>query len=116
MSTGDAMINMAVIGCGEWGPNHIRNFQSQAGAKVRVAVDLDPKRLQRIRELFPAVECSSEVDQVLSNPGIQAVVVATPLQTHYSLVKQLKTMSPSRGYQESDETDSLSSQVVIKSP
>jgi predicted dehydrogenase len=88
MSTEDAMIEMAVIGCGEWGPNHIRNFQSQAGAKVRVAVDLDPKRLQRIRELFPAVDCSADLDAVLSEPGIQAVVVATPLQTHYKLVKK----------------------------
>ena len=89
MREGDAMIDMAVIGCGEWGPNHIRNFQSQAGARVRVAVDLDPKRLHRIRELFPAVECSSEVDPVLGDPGIQAVVVATPLQTHHSLVKKV---------------------------
>jgi predicted dehydrogenase len=89
MSTGDAKIEMAVIGCGEWGPNHIRNFQSQSGARVKVAVDLDPKRLQRIRELFPAVECSSELDQVLSDPGIHAVVVATPLQTHYGLVKKV---------------------------
>ena len=88
MVQGDGMINMSVIGCGEWGPNHIRNFQSQTGAKVVVAVDLDPKRLQRIQELFPAVECSSDADAVLANPGIQAVVVATPLQTHYRLVKQ----------------------------
>jgi predicted dehydrogenase len=88
MREGEAVIDMAVIGCGEWGPNHVRNFQSQAGARVRVAVDLDPKRLSRIRELFPAVEGSSETDRVLADPGIQAVVVATPLQTHHGLVKK----------------------------
>jgi predicted dehydrogenase len=82
------MTNMAVIGCGEWGPNHIRNFQAQAGARVLFAVDLDSKRLQRIKELFPAVECSSDADQVLANSEIEAVVVATPLQTHYGLVKK----------------------------
>jgi predicted dehydrogenase len=88
MATLDNVIEMAVIGCGEWGPNHIRNFQAQAGAKVRFAVDLDPKRLQRIRELFPAVECSSDLDAVLANSRIRAAVIATPLQTHYNLVKK----------------------------
>ena len=85
---GDGMISMAVIGCGEWGPNHIRNFQSQPGARVLAAVDLDPKRLLRIRDLFPAVECSSDADRVLADPAIQAVVVATPVPTHHSLVKK----------------------------
>jgi predicted dehydrogenase len=82
------MIGMAVIGCGEWGPNHVRNFQSQPGARVRLAVDLDPQRLQRMRELFPAVECSSDADRVLANPDVQAVVVATPLPTHHTIVKK----------------------------
>jgi len=88
MSTGGNMIEMAVIGCGEWGPNHIRNFSAQPGARMQVAVDLDAKRLQRIRELFPAVQCSSDADKVLADNSIQAVVVATPVQTHFNLVKK----------------------------
>jgi predicted dehydrogenase len=88
MSTTGAKIEMAVIGCGEWGPNHIRNFLAQPGAKVRVAVDLDAQRLDRIRELFPAVECSSDADRVLQDPAIQAVVVATPVQTHFNIVRK----------------------------
>ena len=88
MSTTGSRIEMAVIGCGEWGPNHIRNFQSQPGARVCTAVDLDAKRLERVRELFPAVECSSDVDRVLADPAIEAVVVATPVQTHFVVVRK----------------------------
>jgi predicted dehydrogenase len=82
------MIGMAVIGCGEWGPNHIRNFQSQPGAEVLAAVDPDAARLERVRGLFPAVEGCAQPDQVFTDDRIQAVVVATPLRTHYALVKK----------------------------
>jgi predicted dehydrogenase len=88
MSTAGSKIEIAVIGCGEWGPNHIRNFLAQPGARVRIAVDLDAKRLERVHELFPAVETSSDADRVLADPSIQAVVVATPVQTHFNLVRK----------------------------
>lgn len=81
------MTSLAVIGCGEWGPNHIRNFQSLAGAEVLFAVDTEAARLERIHELFPAVECRRESSEALADPRIQAVIIATPLRTHYSLVK-----------------------------
>jgi predicted dehydrogenase len=81
------MIGLAVIGCGEWGPNHIRNFQSQSGARVLAAVDLVPKRLDRVRALFPNLNCESDAAKVFRDERIQAVVIATPLRTHYALVR-----------------------------
>lgn len=81
------MTTLAVIGCGEWGPNHVRNFQSQPGARVLSAVDLEQGRLDRIHQLFPTVECLTQPSAVFGDDSIQAVVIATPLRTHYALVK-----------------------------
>src|SRR5579864_1000513 len=81
------MTGIAVIGCGQWGPNHIRNFHVQPGAKVICAVDADPARLDRVRSLFPGVECYQEFAKTLTDDRVNAIVVATPLSTHYPLVR-----------------------------
>jgi len=82
------LISVAVIGCGEWGPNHIRNFHSLPGSRVVAAVDTVPARLERVQALFRDVQCSSDFRAVLENPQVDAVVVATPLGTHYALVSE----------------------------
>src|ERR1700689_2027272 len=81
------MTGIAVIGCGQWGPNHIRNFQAQPGTKVISAVDADPARLDRVRSLYPGVECYEEFAKALRDDRVNAIVIATPLHTHYSLVR-----------------------------
>jgi predicted dehydrogenase len=79
---------VAVIGCGHWGPNHIRNFAGHPLAQVVSCADLDPSRLQLVRDLFPAMETTSDVEQVLTDPRVQAVVIATPTSTHFDLTKR----------------------------
>ena len=81
------MIGLAVIGCGEWGPNHIRNFQAQSGARMISAVDSDLKKLDRVRRLFPGINCESDAANVFQDQSVQAVAIATPLRTHYKLVR-----------------------------
>jgi predicted dehydrogenase len=81
------MTGIAVIGCGQWGPNHIRNFQTEPGAKVISAVDSDLARLDRVRSLFPGVECYQEFAKTLTDNRVNAIVIATPLSTHYTLVR-----------------------------
>ena len=71
-------LQVAVIGCGHWGPNHIRNFASHQQAQVVSCADLDPSRLQLVRDLFPSVETTDDVQQILTDPRVQAVVIATP--------------------------------------
>jgi predicted dehydrogenase len=81
------MKNIAVIGCGRWGPNHIRNFQTLPGARALYAVDPDAARLARIREAFPDVRLESDLSKVLADPAVDAVVVATPTSTHHAVVR-----------------------------
>jgi len=79
------MINIGVIGCGQWGLNHIRVFCNVGGARVLRAADVDAGRLARIREQFPNVECVSDWQTVTADPEINAVVVATPASAHYPI-------------------------------
>ena len=81
------MTGIAVIGCGQWGPNHIRNFQAQADARVLYAVDSDPSKLKRVRSMFPGVDCVSDLPKALADQNVHAVAVATPVKSHFAIVR-----------------------------
>ncbi len=83
------MVNIAVIGCGYWGPNLIRNVNSLADATLHTICDLDEQRLARQKVLYPSVNTTTDMGSILRDPGIQAVIVATPMSTHYRLAKTL---------------------------
>ena len=80
--------NIAVAGCGYWGPNLIRNFSALPEVKVTHVVDTDSKRLEHIKSLFPAVETVLSFDDMVSNPDIDCVAIATPVHLHHSLAKK----------------------------
>jgi UDP-2-acetamido-3-amino-2,3-dideoxy-glucuronate N-acetyltransferase len=71
---------VAVIGCGEWGMNHIRVWHELG--RLSVACDPDPARLALVQERFPDVETAGSVEHVVQRPDVDAVVVATPAATH----------------------------------
>ncbi len=80
---------VGVVGCGYWGPNHVRVFANLLGNRNVVAVDADPVRLARVRTLFQDdVTCELDYRRVLADPAVTAVVVATPTSTHYKLVSE----------------------------
>ena len=79
---------MAVVGLGYWGPNWIRNlFQSQCARRV-VACDLDRKRRDHISRLYSGVETTACYDELLEDPDIEGIVVATPVSTHYAMARR----------------------------
>lgn len=82
------MIGIGVIGCGHWGPNHIRNLSSLAGVKVFQAADLDARRRAHVERLFPEVKTTANHRDLFNDERIGAVVVATPTATHHALVKE----------------------------
>lgn len=82
------MIETSVLGCGYWGPNLVRNLRSTAGCRVRWVCDLRADRLSYIKELYPDVEVTQDFDFVVNRDGSDAIVIATPIRTHYSLAKQ----------------------------
>jgi len=80
-------INLAVVGCGYWGPNLIRNFRSLPGCRLKVMCDLDEQRLKHLHQLYPEVEGSTSFEGVLADPEINAVAIATAVRFHYPMAK-----------------------------
>jgi predicted dehydrogenase len=77
--------SIAVVGCGHWGPNHIRVFSALPGVTVGWAVDIDPDRLRHAASMFPTTRCTSRYEDVLGDPSVDAVVLSTPAATHATL-------------------------------
>ena len=76
----------AVVGCGIWGRNIVRNFYN-LGALHSVC-DLDNENLKMIQELYHDVEVTNDFNSIILNPEITALCVVTPSHTHFNLVKK----------------------------
>ncbi|MBN2170758.1 MAG: Gfo/Idh/MocA family oxidoreductase [Candidatus Krumholzibacteriota bacterium] len=82
------MLTLGVIGCGYWGPNLVRNFYSQPDTRVTKVADLSRERLQHMETLFPALETTQDHRELIEDPGLDAIVISTPVTTHYKLAKE----------------------------
>lgn len=80
---------IGVIGCGYWGPNHIRNFSALAGsgAQMIAAADPDPGRRRHISELYPALRLVEDGQALIDDPALDALIIATPARTHHPLAR-----------------------------
>lgn len=81
-------MRVAVIGLGYWGPNLVRNLASTSSAELVAVCDQDPARLESIGAQFPSTRQLSDSEQVFTATDIDAVCIATPVGSHYSLVKR----------------------------
>jgi predicted dehydrogenase len=79
------MINVAIIGYGYWGPNLVRNFAESEGAQVVAVADLNPVNLEAVHKRYPGIRTTTRFHELLADPGIDAVAVATPVCTHFEL-------------------------------
>lgn len=79
------MIRIGVIGYGYWGPNLVRNFAELKGAEVAAVADLDGKKLDLVNKRFPAVKTTTDFQELLRDPKIDAIAIATPVNTHFEL-------------------------------
>jgi predicted dehydrogenase len=78
---------VAVAGLGYWGPNLVRNFDDLAD--LAWLVDLDEQLLERFGSRYPNARVTTDLDDVLADDSVDAVVVATPVPTHYTLAKRV---------------------------
>lgn len=79
------MIGVGVIGLGYWGPNLVRNFSSHPRSQVLAAADLSEERRAGIKTHYPTISMTADADDVINDPRVDAVVIATPVHTHYEL-------------------------------
>ncbi len=81
-------VRMAVIGCGDWGKNLVREFYQQPNAELVYCCDTHEDRLASLRRAFPRIEGVAALDPILNDASIEAVVVATPAPTHAALAER----------------------------
>jgi predicted dehydrogenase len=82
------MVNTGLVGLGYWGPNLLRNLQGSRRCGRIVMCDSNPSRLDRMVQRNPNITATLEYGDLLSDPSIKAVVIATGVSTHFPLAKQ----------------------------
>src|SRR5579862_1994644 len=82
------MVNVGIIGYGYWGPNLVRNFATTPGCKVKRVVDARAERLKVLNNLYPSILATQNVNDIFSDADIDAIVIATPVFTHFDLAKK----------------------------
>lgn len=76
---------IAVIGCGVWGRNIVRNFYNLN--VLDIVCDLDESNLEKVKEQYPGVKVTKDFNDIINNEEITSVAVVTPSHTHYKVVK-----------------------------
>ncbi|MCH7924850.1 MAG: Gfo/Idh/MocA family oxidoreductase [Planctomycetes bacterium] len=82
------MVNVGLIGCGQWGSELIRVFHEGGRSNVTAVCDTDIGRLNVIRGRFPAAETFTEWRELLTRDDLTLIVVATPLDSHYAIARE----------------------------
>jgi predicted dehydrogenase len=81
------MLNIGIIGYGYWGPNLVRNFLQLDDVKIHTVGDLDAGKINNFKKTYPSINFTSDTNEIFRNNDISAVVIATPVNTHYSLAQ-----------------------------
>jgi predicted dehydrogenase len=81
----DGRLRFAVVGLGYWGPNLVRNLYELPEVDVVAVCDMRQERLEANQRRYPAGHCTQRLEDVLSDPSIDAVAIATPVSSHFQL-------------------------------
>src|SRR6266850_1503102 len=82
------VIRLGVVGYGYWGPNVVRNFAEVPGCQLFGVSDMRAERLAMVRSRYPAVKTYADPNELIADRRIDAVVIVTPVSTHYDLAMQ----------------------------
>lgn len=85
---GEKLVTIGVIGCGYWGPNLIRNFINLKDSNVKMCSDVLDDRLTHMKNLYPSLRTVTNFREIIEDPEIEAVVIATPVSSHYSISRE----------------------------
>lgn len=90
MSSGESerVVNVAVVGVGGWGKNLVRNYSQIPGARLKYLCDLDEKKLKSVQSQFPADKTTTRFDELVADPDLEAIIIATTGPSHFKLCKQ----------------------------
>jgi len=78
-------LRVGVVGLGYWGPNLARNFAAVAGCELAYCCDASDAARERVAPMFPGTRLVADLDELLGDPALDAVALATPVPTHADL-------------------------------
>jgi len=84
-------VRVAVVGCGYWGPNLVRNFRSLSDCQLTDLCDVSTSRLNHLKSLYPDMATHVSFENMLSSRELDAIVIATPVHLHHKLAMQSLT-------------------------
>jgi predicted dehydrogenase len=82
-------VRVGVVGLGYWGPNLARNFAALPGCELRWLADERPEARERAAAIGAGVRLAEGLDELLADPDLDAVVLATPVPTHADLARRV---------------------------
>lgn len=91
MKTNKRIIRAGVVGCGYWGPNLIRNLRQSPDCQLKIICDASEQRLRHMQRLHPDVATTNNFEDLLKDPELDAVVIATPVRFHFDMAKACLT-------------------------
>ncbi|HSD63896.1 MAG TPA: Gfo/Idh/MocA family oxidoreductase, partial [Ignavibacteriaceae bacterium] len=80
-------IKLGIIGAGRWGINHVRTANQLLDSKLTVC-DFNPRTSEKIAEISSGISFTTKFEDIIKNPDINAVIIATPAETHYEIAKK----------------------------
>jgi predicted dehydrogenase len=83
-----APVRVAVVGLGYWGPNLVRNLYELPEAEVVYVCDRRPEMFAKVSRRYPSIRCSTSFDDLIADPDVDAIAIATTVSTHYDLARQ----------------------------
>lgn len=81
-------LSIAVVGCGYWGPNLIRNYRSLPECRVKLVCDVDHERLAYIKRLYPEAETTTDFKDLINDREVDAIAIATPVHSHFEFARK----------------------------
>jgi protoporphyrinogen oxidase/predicted dehydrogenase len=79
------VVRVGVVGLGYWGPNLLRNLGELPQVEIGVLCDVRPEALEAISGKYSGSACTTSFDEVLADTSLDALLIATPVSTHYEL-------------------------------
>ena len=82
-------MKLAVVGCGRWGINHVKTAYRLFGGSLSLVSDIDPSSSEKVKKISDSIHFVTNPGEVIDNSELNAVIVATPAETHYAITRKL---------------------------
>lgn len=81
--------NLAIVGCGKWGMNHVKTAYKLFGEKLKYCCDSFPESESNVKKISDKIIFTTDLSQIINDDSVKAVIVSSPAETHFEITKEL---------------------------